>query len=286
MKGRILCSTGAFSRHPDRTNPEEIARHMRLIDCDGFELIFYPSFYDDVDLCLHHLRPTSELLQSLHTEKSIGPLLGDTDRDKTALGLQRLEINAQLAHKLSIQRLVLHLWGLPESDRHIERNLAQIDACVRIAGRYDCHLSIESIPCLQDSPLAHLETIAADYPDVRFTLDTEFLHMHNQLQSGLESPEVFARAEQIHIKDAGEALTDRNGRRIYLHPGEGSIDFDRVADHTISADHIIDWCLESSSVNADGSINGTQLQNDLEFMTDILSRAERRHDQHQLLREE
>lgn len=286
MKGRVLCSTGAFSRDPDRTNPEEIARHMPLVDCDGFELIFYPSFYDDVDLCLHHLKSAAGLLQSLHTEKSIGPLLGDGDPDKVALGLRRLEINAKLAHELGIQRLVLHLWGLPDSDHHIERNLARIDACVGVAEHYDCHLSIESIPCLQDSPLMHLETIAAGYPGIAFTLDTEFLHMHDQLQRGLDSPEVFGRTEQIHIKDAGEALTDQNGRRIYLHPGEGSIDFDRVADHTAAADHIVDWCLESSSVGADGSINGTQLQNDLAFMSETLRRAESRYQQHQALTRE
>lgn len=286
MKGRILCSTGAFSRDPDRTIPREIADHAQLIDCDGFELIFYPAFYEDVELCIRNLKPVAHLMQSLHTEKSIGPLLGEAVSDAINRGLARLETNARFAHELGIERLVLHLWGLPGSDQDIERNMAQIDASQEIVTRHGCHLSIESIPCLRETPVKHLETISDLHPEMPFTLDTEFLQMHGQLQQALESPAVFSRTEEIHIKDAGEALNDQNGKRIYLHPGEGVIDFDQVADHTVAAAHAIDWCLESSSVSADGSINGTQLQSDLIFMTETLARAEERNNQRQLLTKE
>src|SRR5699024_11419893 len=46
---RVLCSTGAFSRHPDRCEPSTVAEGIRALGADGIEAIFYTPWYDAID---------------------------------------------------------------------------------------------------------------------------------------------------------------------------------------------------------------------------------------------
>lgn len=249
---------------------------MGAIDCDGFELIFYPSFYECLDE-FQHLPPSSqERLISLHTEKSIGPLLGSSSKSNIQMGLDRLQINARLAQHLNIERLILHLWGLPDSDEHIERNLAQLDAAFEIANDSSVTLTIESIPCVRHTPSSHLRFIADTHPNSRFTLDTEFLAMHDEISTAMEDLSILGRTDEIHIKDFNGSLIDSNGKRIYLHPGEGTIDFGYVCKKASSLPQIIDLCLESTSVEANGSVNISQVQRDLDFIGDAARVATQR----------
>jgi sugar phosphate isomerase/epimerase len=272
---KILCSTGAFSRDPDLTNTAAILDGIRRVDCDGYELIFYPSFYAQMADTIKDLTHIGDRFATLHTEKSIGPLLGVGSSDDVQTALQRLQLNLDLAGHLGINRVVLHLWGLPASDQNIERNVSNLGRCIEAGMSRGIEVTVESIPCIQQSPLTHLRTIATSYPEVQFTLDTEFLAMHGELVDALKDAAVLERTVHFHLKDYSGSLVDSDGRRIYLHPGEGQIDFDMVIKHCLEAEHPIDLCLESTSVNPDGSVSYDRVDRDLRYLRDRVSQLVR-----------
>lgn len=269
MIGKLYCSTGAFSRDPDLTDIDIIIEGTRQLACDGFELIYYPAFYDDPGTTTNLLWTIRDRLHVLHIEKSIGPLLGTGSAADAELALKRLATNAQLASDLEVERLVLHLWGLPDSDDDIDRNLSHYSECASIAESYGCRLTVESIPCRNETPLAHLRRVAAIHSDVAFTLDTEFLALHGELELAMSDGEILSRTEQIHLKDFGGSLVDEEGKRMYLHPGQRVIDFAALMDAINKVPKVIDLCLESTSVNESGFVDLKQVQLDLDFIMEL-----------------
>lgn len=273
MIAAITCSTGAISRDPDLTDPELIVRNAKQIDCDGFELIFYPAFYDDLPTFRRQLRESTVRWTSLHTEKSIGPLLGTGDPDDRQLALERVRLNCELAADLGIRIAVLHLWGMPESDNNIGANIGALPDCLEIATRYGITLTVESIPCLNRTPLTHLRAIRDALPTAMFTLDTEFLAMHDELEAALDDPSLLERTMLVHFKDYDGRMEDENGNRRYLHPDDGDIDFAAVCRALEAAPNPISVCLESTSVGAGRSVDLDHVRRDLNVVRDLVNRA-------------
>src|SRR5690606_11913951 len=138
-----------------------------------FELILYPAWYERLHDVARQFSRSGVDWKTLHTEKSIGPLLGSGNQDAARTALQRLDANCAFASRLSIPLLVLHLWGMPDSDRNIDINLSYLGECIRLADKYDVELSIETIPCVESTPLTHIERVISSFPEVSITLDTE-----------------------------------------------------------------------------------------------------------------
>lgn len=269
----IHCSTGAFSRDPDLTDSVHVANTSPSVDADGFELIFYPSFYDNPPAVLANLRPYIGDWHSLHAEKSIGPLLGSAERTGVSFGLHRLRVNFEVAAELEIPLIVLHMWGLPDSDRHIERNFAAIDECLEIADEHGVTLSVETIPCLDSTPLDHIRAIRARAPQMAVTLDTEFLAMHAQLEAALGDHELMQAVRNIHLKDFDGNIQNEDGSRRYLHPGEGAIDFNAVLQASQAALHPPILCLESPSVRPNGSVDIDRINADLRYIRSLANQT-------------
>ena len=109
----------------------------------------------------------------------------------------------------------------------MERNLRPLARALDIAAAHQVSLAIETIPCKRATPLANLAQVIAQAPRSRIALDTEFLADHSQLF------DIFAqdwaweeqRVQHVHIKDFDGLAFLPNGRRRYLHPKEGKIDF-------------------------------------------------------------
>ncbi|MFC7621730.1 sugar phosphate isomerase/epimerase family protein [Microlunatus sp. GCM10028923] len=259
----VTCSTGAFSRDPDVVDPAGIVAVARQIDADGFELLSYPAFADDADGSTAIFARSGLPWTSLHTGKAIGPLLctGTDDDRRQALAL--LDADLRLATAVGVEVAVLHLWGMPDSDRRFPANLAAVSDCLDHAERFGVTLAIETIPCLAATPLARLAELRRRDPRCHWTLDTEFLALHDELELALADAELFARTKIIHVKDYDGEFFDAEGRRRYLHPGEGRLDLAAVAAAAASSPSAIRLCLESSSARADGSIDVGQVNADL-----------------------
>lgn len=269
----VTCSTGAFSRDPDVVDPAGIVAAAELVDADAFELMSYPAFADDHDRTLRTLVRSRLPWASLHTGKAIGSLLSTGAADDRAAALDLLEADLRLAVELEIEVAVLHLWGMPDSDRRFSANLAAVSECLDRAERLGVRLAIETIPCRESSPLARVAELRDQDPRCRWTLDIEFLAVHDELKRALADAELLAATEVIHVKDYDGRFTDHQGRRRYLHPGEGTLDLAAVAASAALAPNPIRLCLESSSVRDDRSVDLARVNSDLVLLRALARRA-------------
>ena len=68
---QLLCSTGVFTRSSDPLSHEAILRYAPQFSVDGFEVIFYPRWYQEQESIADALQSSGLHFPVLHTEKSI-----------------------------------------------------------------------------------------------------------------------------------------------------------------------------------------------------------------------
>jgi sugar phosphate isomerase/epimerase len=258
----VLCSTGAFTRVPHLTDHRAILRYGPGLPADGLEVMFHLGWYAQVERVTDDLLTTGLKFPAVHAEKSTGTAMGSADASERATGLERLQVNCQFANQIGAKLVVLHLWGLPGSDEHIERNLATLGPCLDIAEEAGVQLAVETIPCARADPLTHIRRAMEQDARCMIALDTEFLAQHQQLEEALTAAWLWkdGRVRHVHIKDYDGQAATPDGYRRYLHPGEGHIDFARffAALQNQGFDGAIS--LEASVVNQDNSIDVEKLK--------------------------
>jgi sugar phosphate isomerase/epimerase len=274
MDPTVICSSGAFSHYPDFTDHRLILQYGPQLDVEGLEVLFYPGWYTILDQIAADLCASGLRFPVLHTEKNIGVALGSTDRAQRELAVHWLEENCRLGHLIGSGIIVLHLWGWPELDDNLANNLEMLSNCLDKAERYDTQIAIETIPSRARDPLSNIQLAVADDPRSQVALDTEFLARHQQIE------EVFAadwlweeqRVRHVHIKDF-DGESSRGGKRRYLHPGEGDIDFTgfftRLRQHGFAGT----VSLEASVINGEGQVDIGKLQTSLNFIKQNLAQS-------------
>lgn len=269
---QLLCSTGAFSRYPDYVDYHAILRYGPQLDIDGLELMFYASWYDQIEAIARDLQRSGLRFPVMHTEKNIGVALGKPDAAECERAVQWLSENCRLARLLDTKVLVLHLWGWPELDDHLENNLALLSRCLDVAEQYNLMLAIETIPCRHANPLSNVQRAVGRDERCYVALDTEFLAQSNQLDEAFTSTWLWSpyRIQHIHIKDFnGHAFTP-DGRRRYLHPGEGNIDFTHFFDKLKQHSYDGYVSLESPAIDMNGLVDIARLQKSLRFVKKMI----------------
>jgi sugar phosphate isomerase/epimerase len=262
---RILCSTGAVTRHPTRPDHRLVA-DARGLPCDGFELSIYPSWVDDADRVADELTALGLPIETAHAEKSVGAQLSQGDR----AAVERLEGSARIAGRVGARLLVLHLWELPLGDRHLERNLELLPACADVAERYGLTLGIETIPCSVGSPLANVARAVERDPRCVAVLDTEFLAFHGELDA---APDAGLPVGHVHVKDFAGELRHDDPRLRYLLPGEGVQNLDGFLERLATAGFAGALTLEASAVDPEGGLDRARL-------ADIAAALRRLHSAH------
>jgi sugar phosphate isomerase/epimerase len=249
---------GAIARGPQAISEHRILEIAPHLDVDGVEVMIYGSWYGRLDQVAGDLAASGLSIPATHGEKSIGPDLvaeGGIHRDRA---FQRFDDNCRFTAAIGGDRVVLHLWGLPDSDALIEQQLEDLPMLVDIAERHGVMLAVEAIPCVVHDPLRLVHRALEREPRVRVALDTEFLGMHDQLAEVFSADWLWSAGAvvHVHIKDFDGSIVDADtGRRRYLHPGEGNVAFgewfdglrDRGYGHAVS--------LESPIARDDGSVD-------------------------------
>jgi sugar phosphate isomerase/epimerase len=248
---RILCSTGAVTRHPTRADYRLIA-DARELPCDGFELSIYPGWIEDVEAVSNGIVALGLPIEVAHAEKRVGARLSEGDRG----GVDRLELSARLASRVGARLLVLHLWELPLGDRHLERNLDLLPACADVAERAGLTLGIETIPGSVGSPLANVARAVEREPRCDAVLDTEFLALHDELGA---APDAGLPVRHVHVKDFAGEIRHGDPRTRYLLPGEGTLDLDGFLDRLRANGYDRTVTLEPSAVDTDGNLDRARL---------------------------
>ncbi|MBA2678603.1 MAG: sugar phosphate isomerase/epimerase [Ktedonobacteraceae bacterium] len=268
---QLLCSTGAFSRYPDHTGYQAIQKYGPGLRVDGFEVMFYPAWYGDGQHIATELRATRLRFPAMHAEKNIGTTLGQADPALRERGIQMLKENCQLGNLLGCKLIILHLWNWPELDDDLEKNLSTLGQCYDTAARYNMELALEAIPGRHFDPLTNLHRALGRDVRSHFALDTEFLYNYGQLETVFETPWLWEnnRLHHVHIKDSlGQPFI--NEQRVYLHPGEGCIDFAHFFEQLREKNFIGNISLESPALTKDDEVNVEQLQNSLDFLRAML----------------
>lgn len=237
---RPLLPTGAVTRNPDYTDHRRILEH---VPPDDLELSIYSTWDERVVEDLHGLP-----IVAAHADKRTGATLSTDTPD-----FHRFELDCRIAAGLGADLVVLHLWELPDGDRHLGRNLDRLPALLDVAEEHGLTLAVETIPCTAGTPIDNVRRACERDPRCRVTLDTEFLAVHGQLEQAYELAEVIAH---VHVKDFDPAVWGTKPRR-YLLPGEGVLDIDGFLgrlpfDGTLT--------LEMSAVRDGGGIDVDRLE--------------------------
>jgi sugar phosphate isomerase/epimerase len=248
---RILCSTGAVTRHPTRAGHRLIA-DARDLPCAGFELSIYPSWVEDAERVAREIAELGLPIETAHAEKTVGARLGEGD----TAAVDRLELSARIASEAGARLLVLHLWELPLGDRRFERNLELLPACADVAERHGLTLGIETIPCSVGSPLANVARAVELEPRCVAVLDTEFLAFHDELD---DAPDAGLPVGHVHVKDSSGRARHDDPRLRYLLPGEGSLDIDGFLTRLSARGYDGTVTLEPSAVDPEGALDLTRL---------------------------
>lgn len=261
----IACSTGAISRGPDATDDQLIDRWCPEIAADAFEIMYYDPWYGRSDAIAARLRDLGLRCVAVHAEKSIGPSLLAEDAASRARVFAHLRENCRFTRDLGGSVLVLHLWGLPDADARLDEQLAILPRLIDIAEDEGVQLGIETIPCTVSTPLENLGRVIAADPRTRVVLDTEFLSMQGQLDAALDHEALWSddRVVHIHIKDFDGREVDADGRRRYLHPGDGDIPFGRWLAGVAAHGYTGPLSLESSVVSRAGEVDIARLNETL-----------------------
>lgn len=248
---RILCSTGAVTRHPTRADHRLIA-DARGLPCDGFELSIYPSWVDDADAVAEGIAALGLPIETAHAEKTLGARLSEGDWH----AVDRFGRSARLASGVGARLLVLHLWELPLGDRHLDRNLELLPACADVAEQEGLTLGIETIPCSLGSPLANVARALEREPRCVAVLDTEFLAFHGELGA---APDAGLPVGHVHVKDFAGEIRHGDPRTRYLLPGEGTLDLDGFLDALAASGYDGAVALEPSAVDPNGGLDAIRL---------------------------
>jgi sugar phosphate isomerase/epimerase len=255
---RVLCSMGAIARGPQAISEHRIVEIAPLLDVDGVEVMIYESWYDRLDQVADQLAASGLVIPATHGEKSIGPdLVADSgaNRDRA---FQRFDDNCRFTARIGGDRVVLHLWGLPDADALIDGQLDDLPTLLDIANRHNVMLAVEAIPCVVHDPLRLIHRVLDTDSRAKVALDTEFLGMHDQLDDVFTADWLWEAdaVVHVHVKDFdGSILDPATGRRRYLHPGEGNIAFDRWFDGLRDRGYRHAVSLESPIARDDGTVD-------------------------------
>lgn len=265
---QLLCSTGAFSRLPDFTDYHTILEYGPRLPVDGFELMFYPAWYDNLERIAEDLCASGLRFPAMHTEKGIGLALGNADSEVRAQGVQRLAANCQLASLIGSKVLVLHLWGWPDLDNNLDNNLLALHECLDVTERYGIELAIETIPGRHFDPLHNVHRAIQLDKRGRVALDTEFLERYEQLATIFSAEWLWQGdyVRHVHIKDFDGEPFSANGRRKYLHPGEGRVDFAHFFAGLKACGFDSCISLEAAAIDGTGTIDVERLQKSLRML--------------------
>lgn len=256
---KILCSTGAFITRYNNRNHKLISKYAKCLKCDGFEFMFYNTWYDKVNEISKDVKNMDLYIPVFHCEKSIGELIS---QDNISEAVKLFTINCQVATELNSKKLVLHLWNGITSDKHIENNIKAYDILHSIAKYYNLTLTVENVICNQQNPLTHFKELYQIYPNIKFTFDTKMSAFHNQLDKIYTDEFSWLWSENhiqhLHINDFNGSYGDWSNIKS-LHIGEGWIDFNKFFNFLNTTSYNQDFTIEATTIDTTGFVDCNKL---------------------------
>lgn len=257
----IYLSTGAFTGRINGRNFRLLAEHWQKFHCDGFELMVFSELYPLISQLpqIYHGIP----IPMLHADKRIGDLLSDENGFDAARDMYLQ--NAELALSLGAKRMVVHGWGIPDSDNNAPRSYERILSLHRMGRNMGVETLFENCCCVTEDPLLHMARLAAMDASIRFIVDTRPAQFHNQLADTLHSPVFCRHTAHMHINDYAGGYKDWKSLYPIPQPGSGNICWSNVFSALKETGYSGSITLEAPSMLAEG-VDDTTLNQGLSFI--------------------
>lgn len=255
---QVLCSTGALIGRPNNRNHKLLNEYASQIHCDGFEFMFYHSWYQKADEIVRDIQNMKLNIPVFHCEKGIGERISKSETEHLGEVLNLFEINCQIAAAIGAKKIVVHLWNGIISDQYIERNLCAYLALKEIAEVNGLMMTVENVVCNQREPMEHFTELRAIDNQVAFTFDTKMAAFHHQIDSIYETCWKWLWEERhirhLHINDYNGSYMDWSNLES-LHIGKGWIDFKRFFQFICSCGYDGDFTIEATSFDSEGRVH-------------------------------
>ena len=253
---QILCSTGALIGRPNGRDYRLLRQLYQQLDCDGFEFLFYDTWYSEAEQLTAFLRELKLNIPVMHCEKKLAEHIAAGGQEETEEAFRLFEINCRTANEIGAEKMVLHLWNGLISDTHFENNLKAYPELCETAAKHGITLLVENVICLQD-PMSHWAELYRHYPDIRFVFDTKMADFHRQMEL-LYAPEWewLWRENHIvhyHINDYSGEYMDWNNLKVLM-LNKGHIDFDRFFSFVRQTGYTGDYTFEGTGFTGDGRV--------------------------------
>ncbi len=225
----VYLSTGAFTGRINHRNPDLLAQYFDRVRCDGFELMVMDNFYEQLGRIISLYQRCGVRICCVHADKHIGDLISCPDSEAFVQAEKLFSVNCEIAQTLGAEKIVVHCWGIPDSDRYPEQIYGRVEKLVAQADRYGLDFLVENCVCTQSGPLVHLQKLAELIPEIGFVIDTRPAQFHGQLQEQCESAIWKKNVRHLHINDYGGGLMQWDALYPILQPTKGKIDWDFFA---------------------------------------------------------
>ena len=270
---QILCSTGALIGRPNGRDYRLLKQFCPQLECDGFELILYDSWYDQVEDLAAFLRELKLNIPVMHCEKSMAEHISKGGEEELQEAHRQFESNCALAEAIGAEKMVLHLWNGLISDDHFENNLREWPWLNRTAAEHGLTLLAENVVCHRD-PMSHWVELYRHYPDIKFVFDTKMADFHAQMDL-LYSPDYAWLWQEnhilhYHVNDYGGTYMDWNNLKV-LQLGKGHIDFDRFFRFIKKTGYTGDFTLEGTAFDQTGYVHLQDLNDQFALARSYLS---------------
>ncbi|MBQ6951798.1 MAG: sugar phosphate isomerase/epimerase [Clostridia bacterium] len=266
---RVLCSTGTLLGRPNGRNYNLLLSLEKELQCDGLELMFYDTWYDQVDALSEVIGKLHLPIVAFHGEKNICASLVKEETFSDAL--KKFTVNCQLASAFHAEKMVFHLWDGWMDDTAIETALSKYEILNGIAKEYGVTLTIENIVCAQKDPLHYCKKLLNMHPETAFTYDTKMAAFHRQ-ETTLYEPDRLPFAKQIrhlHMNDYNGGYMDWPNFKT-LHPGEGIVDFETFFSFLKEIGYTGDFTTEATSFDKTGTIHLDKLNKTLQTLREYI----------------
>jgi len=211
----VSISSGCFITH----DYEYLRRVMQKTNADSVEIIVYKSIIKDMGVLEEHFKEFEKDIYSLHAPKPVQILLSDPSFHPSALKI--LKKAADVACNLGAPVLVVHAWDGRFRELPMEEIKGTMSLFSSYAGNMGVNVSIEALPSRCMAPPILVNELLSCSEDITFTLDFEYAAAYDMFDELLLNAD---RLSNVHLRDFnGNWMKD--GRRAYLRPGQGDLDF-------------------------------------------------------------
>ena len=270
MNNKIYCSTGTFIGRKNERNHRLVIEYGSKLNCDGFEINIFEDWYNNLDTVINDYKTNAIICPVIHADRAI---MADNIEEEKYFELWKLNCNFGAA--IGASKIVVHAWGLPNSDKNPEIIYERCAKLLETANNHNLDLLVENIVCQYGSPLEHIEKLAHLYPEIGLVIDTCQAQFHAEMEQTCQSP-IWknGNVRHIHISEyiGGYKEWAAFGYNAgFPQPGKGDINYEMFFKHLKDINYTNTLTLEAPSIPQEEGVDVATLNECLDFVRDGLN---------------